>query len=76
MYTTNHAKVWSNGNTNDKVVYDVGVKQGCPLSPPLFKLYIDELEIEMDETDKDSPCVFNIVIAILLYVDDVVLLSN
>lgn len=39
-----------------------------------FGLYIDELETYLDEIGKNSPHLFNIVVAILLYVDDVVLL--
>ena len=53
----------------------IGVKQGCPLSCTLFGLYIDELEIYLNEIDKDSPCSSNTMVVILLYVDDVVLLS-
>jgi len=41
---------------------DIGVKQRCPLSPTLFGSYIDELVTYM--------------LAILLYVDDVALLSE
>lgn len=36
MYTTICAKVQINDNTYDEVMSDIGVKQGCPLSPTLF----------------------------------------
>ena len=36
------------------------------LSATIFYLYIDELETYLDEMDEDSPCLFNVVIAILL----------
>ena len=55
-------------------MFDIGAKQGCP-SPTLFGLYIDELETNLDGIDGDSPCLFHIVVAILLYVDNVVLLG-
>ena len=42
----------------------------------LFGLYIYELDTYLDEIDGDSPCLFNTVVAILLYVDDVVMLSK
>lgn len=57
-------------------MFDVGIKQVCPLSPALFRLYIDELEPYLDMIDMGSSCVFNIMIAILLYANDVVLLSK
>jgi hypothetical protein len=44
---------------------NINVKQGCPLSPTIFYLYIDEVEIYLDEMDEDSPCLFDVVIAIL-----------
>jgi hypothetical protein len=53
---------------------NIGFKQGCPLSLTLFGLYIDELETYLDEIDGDSMCLFTKVVAILLYVDNVVLL--
>ena len=43
MYTAIYANVQINGNTHGEVMSDIFVKQGCPLSPALFGLYIDEL---------------------------------
>jgi len=76
MYTTIYAKVRINGDTHGEVMSDIGVKQGCPLSSTLFGLYVDELETYLDEIDMDSPCLFDTVVDILLYADDVVLLSK
>jgi hypothetical protein len=42
----------------------------------LFGLYIDELETYLDEINGDSPCLFNTMVAMFLYVDNVVLLSR
>jgi hypothetical protein len=61
---------------SDEVISNIGVKQGCHLSPTLFGLYVNELETYLDKIDGDSPCLFNTVVVILLYVDDVVLLSR
>ena len=59
-----------------EVMFDIDVKQRCPLSPILFNLYIDELETYLDEINGDFPCLFNTMVVILLYVDHVVLLSR
>ena len=75
MYTTVYAKVRKNDYAHDKVMFDI-VKQGCPSSPTLVGLYIDELETHLNEIDRDYLCLFNIMVAILLYADDVALLSK
>ena len=76
MYTIVHAKVKINGNTQSEVMSDIGVKQGCPLSPTLFGLYIDEPKTYLDEIGMDPSCSFNTMLAILLCDDGVVLLSE
>jgi len=62
----------------DMVSGTIGVKQGCPLSPTLFGLYIDDLEDFLRlHTNIDDSCLFyHIQIAILLFADDVILLSH
>lgn len=62
--------------TSGEVMCDSGIKQGCSLSPTLFGLYIDELETYLDSNNGNPPCLFNIMVATLLYVDVVVLLSR
>jgi hypothetical protein len=55
-----------------------GVKQGCPLSPMLFGIYIDELETFLHEhiQDNDGCVLHQVLISILLFADDVVLHSS
>jgi hypothetical protein len=55
----------------------IGVKQGCPLSPLLFGLYLDGLEKHLDALEGDSPPqLANIIVKLLLYADDLALMSE
>jgi hypothetical protein len=59
---------------------DIGVKQGCPLSPTRFGLCIDELEEMMRQfaTDEgiEAPVIAQATILLLIYANDVVLASR
>ena len=55
----------------------MGVKQGCPLSPTLFGLYVDGLEKHLLETtDIDAPTLRGVLVPLLLYADDLILVST
>ena len=54
----------------------MGVKQGCPMSPTLFGLYIDQLETHLQRHAQDAPELQGQKVSILLYADDIVLLSR
>jgi len=55
----------------------IGVKQGCPLSPLLFGLYIDALEPRIAALDDDDGLdLAGTPVKLLLYADDLVLMSR
>ena len=55
----------------------MGVKQGCPLSPTLFGLYVDGLEKHLlNMTDIDAPTLMGVMVPLLLYADDLILMSE
>jgi hypothetical protein len=67
-----NTKGWSK-----EINYNIGVKQGCPLSPTLFGIYIDKLEEFLEEAGCVGPTLTDIVInQLLLYVDDIVLMGR
>ncbi len=50
-----------------------GVKQGCPLSPLLFRLYLDALEGCLDGKECNAPTLAHVHVWLLLFIDDLAL---
>ena len=76
-YDKDEACVLTGGGLTDSFRCTMGVKQGCPASPLLFGLYIDNIEALLREAkdDIDSPTLLARIVAILLFADDIALLS-
>ena len=58
----------------DPINSNLGLKQGCPLSPMLFNLYIDDVKDVFDE-ECDPVTITDTKISHFLYADDLVLVS-
>ena len=54
----------------------IGVKQGCPLSPTLSGMYIDEVSSYIYKEGDRGGQLARTWIPLLLYVDDIVMISD
>ena len=84
MYQDITAQAKSQGTLGEPVKVQEGVKQGCPLSPLLFSLFLDRLEAILDMhithlTSSNRKHIIHIgalPICLLLFADDLVLLAT
>ena len=76
LYENVIAKFKSNEGWSKDIKCNIGVKQGCPLSPTLFGISIDKLEGCLEEAGYAGTILAGIVIILLLYADDIVLLAR
>ena len=55
---------------------NIGVKQGCSLSPTLFGLYIEKLEEWINKAKGEGIQLVGYVVRLLLYADDLILINK
>ena len=70
------SKIITSDGISESFRSDIGVKQGCPLSPTLFGLYIDKLEEWLNLEGEDGVLMGKYVIRLLLYADDLILIAK
>ena len=63
------------GGHTTPILSNLGLKQGCPLSPMLFNLYLDDIKNIFDE-QCEPVSMQNVKISHFLYADDLVILSQ
>ena len=77
MYAHDSAAVKTAAGVSEVFRCLLGVKQGCPLSPALFGLYVDGLEKHLLQTAGiDAPELIGELVPFLLYADDLILMST
>ena len=76
LYENVIAKFKRNEGCSKDIKCNIGVKQGFPLSPTLFGVYIDKLEGCLEEAVCAGTILAGIVIILLLYADDIVLMAR
>lgn len=87
LYEDNNVVLKHGGYASERVSLNVGLKQGCPLSPILFSLYIGDLENQLLDSDLGFKCPIKgnywntkekkyFRIPGLLFADDLLLLTN
>ena len=77
LYSHDSAAVKNQEGISDIFDCLMGVKQGCPLSATLFGLFVDGLEQHlMDTIGNDAPSLSGVLIPLLLYADDLTIMST
>ena len=75
MYSSIKNKVYHNGEKSESFDCNLGVRQGECLSPFLFAMYVNDMEERLSE-DHDSITIEDVKLVLLLYADDLVLISD
>ena len=76
LYEEVKVKIRTSDGISESFRSDIGVKQGCPLSPTLFGLYIDKLEEWLNLEGGDGILMGKYVIRLLLNADDLILIAK
>ena len=76
MYENVIVKFKNNEGWSKEINCNIRVKQGCPLSPTLFGIYIDKLEECLEKAGCVGPTLNGMVINLLFYADDIVLMER
>ena len=76
LYESVSGKMQSPKGLLEAVATTLGAKQRCPLSSPLFSLYMDKVTHYIERFGGVGACLAGTAIQILLYADDIMLISD
>ena len=76
MYSGLHGVVKVNNVQSDDIPLSIGLRQGCSLSPYLFNMYINDLPKYLERAECDPVELYHKKVGILMYADDMLLLSK
>ena len=76
LYESVKGQIRTKEGVSEIIQSTIGVKQGCPLSPTLFGLYIDEMAEYLEKKGGKGAQLGGTQIPLLLYADDIVLISD
>ena len=76
LYENVMTKFKSNEGWSKDIECNIGVKQGFPLSPTLFGIYINKLEGCLEEAGWAGTFLAGIVIILLLYANDILVITR
>ncbi|KAL5254064.1 hypothetical protein ACHWQZ_G013727 [Mnemiopsis leidyi] len=75
MYENSTGQIKLEGHVSNRFDINKGTEQGHPLSPDLFKIYINELSPKFDECKHGCPKLIDQIVSHLLWADDLILLA-
>ena len=76
LYENSKARVTVEDKLTECFEVQQGVRQGCPLSPWLFNIFLDMVVWEARAQFKGRVCLDNCTIQLLMFADDTVLLAE
>ena len=76
LYEQVLGRVRCHGGLSEVIASTIGVKQGCPLSPTLFGLYIDEVANFIIRGGGGGIYISGTPMHIMSYADDIILVSE
>jgi hypothetical protein len=77
IYTKSKIKIKFNNKLSKSVEINKGVRQGCPLSPTLFNIYLDEIITKWQKQDLTGIKLSKYQqLSTLLFADDQVIITD